>query len=124
MAAKTKKPAKQDKATLVCSFCGMTDKEVTSLLAAGAQPGVYICAACVGACNQVLGGVPAEGPADWAKRSDKELLANLPRTQSAHQSTASVLQQQIDVLRKREVSWQKIGDALSVSRQAAWERFG
>src|SRR5689334_3777991 len=118
---KTKKSMKQDKAGLSCSFCGMTDKEVTSLLAAGAQPGVYICAACVGACNQVLGGVPVEGPADWAKRSDKELLANLPRTQSAHQSTASVLQQQIDVLRKREVSWQKIGDALGVSRQAAWE---
>ena len=28
------------------------------------------------------------------------------------------------VLRKRDVSWQKIGEALGVSRQAAWERFG
>ena len=121
--ARNRKPAKQDR-KLLCSFCGMTNKEVTSLIAAGAQPGVYICGACVGACNQILAGVPTEGFADWTKRSDDELLANLPRSQSAHQSTASVMQQQIDELRKREVSWQKIGEALGVSRQAAWERFG
>jgi biotin operon repressor len=34
-----------------------------------------------------------------------------------------VLQTQIDELRKRDVSWQAIGAALSISRQAAWERF-
>src|SRR5262249_16659720 len=119
-----KKPAKRDKAVLVCSFCGQTNKEVASLIAAGAQAGVYICGACVGACNQVLAGVPAEGSADWTKRSDDDLLVNLPRAQSALQATASVLQQQIDELRRREVAWQKIGEALGVSRQAAWERFG
>ena len=124
MSAKTKRSTKQDKAGLACSFCGKTNKEVASLLAAGAQPDVYICGACVGACNQVLAGVPTEGPADWTKRSNEELLANLPRTQSVHHSTAMVLQQQIDELRKRKVSWQKIGEALGVSRQAAWERFG
>ena len=122
--AKAKKPAKRDKTVLVCSFCGQTNKEVASLIAAGAQPGVYICGACVGACNQVLAGVPTEGSADWTKRSDEDLLVNLPRAQSALQGTASVLQQQIDELRRREVSWQKIGEALGVSRQAAWERFG
>src|SRR6202008_1054743 len=73
MVAKTKKPAKQDKAGLACSFCGKTNKEAPSLLAAGARPGVYICGLCVGACNQVLAGVPTEGPADWTKRSDEEL---------------------------------------------------
>jgi ATP-dependent Clp protease ATP-binding subunit ClpX len=29
----------------------------------------------------------------------------------------------VDELRKREVSWAKIGEALGMSRQAAWERF-
>jgi len=38
-------------------------------------------------------------------------------------ATREVLQLHVDELRKREVSWQKIGDALGVSRQAAWERF-
>jgi ATP-dependent Clp protease ATP-binding subunit ClpX len=30
----------------------------------------------------------------------------------------------VDLLRRREVSWARIGDALGVTRQAAWERFG
>ena len=33
------------------------------------------------------------------------------------------VQEQVDVLRKREISWSRIGDALGISRQAAWERF-
>ena len=35
----------------------------------------------------------------------------------------TVLQAQIDTLRRRGISWSLIGDALGVSRQAAWERF-
>ena len=35
----------------------------------------------------------------------------------------TVLQAQVDTLRKREVSWAEIGKALGISRQAAWERF-
>jgi ATP-dependent Clp protease ATP-binding subunit ClpX len=35
----------------------------------------------------------------------------------------NVLQQQVETLRKRGVSWADIGAALGVSRQAAWERF-
>ena len=33
------------------------------------------------------------------------------------------LQEEVDTLRQREVSWATIGEALGVSRQAAWERF-
>jgi biotin operon repressor len=29
-----------------------------------------------------------------------------------------------DILRERDVSWAAIGQALAVSRQAAWKRFG
>jgi hypothetical protein len=29
----------------------------------------------------------------------------------------------VDVLRRRGVSWTRIGGALGVSKQAAWERF-
>ena len=49
-----------------------------------------------------------------------------PRSKPAEASldaVRSVLQAQIDTLRKRGVSWSEIGDALGVSRQAAWERF-
>ena len=33
------------------------------------------------------------------------------------------LQWVIDELRRRELSWADIGEALGISRQAAWERF-
>ena len=35
----------------------------------------------------------------------------------------AVLQTQIDVLRKRGISWAAIDDALKISRHTAWERF-
>jgi hypothetical protein len=34
-----------------------------------------------------------------------------------------VLQAQVEALRKRGASWDAIGSALGISRQAAWERF-
>jgi biotin operon repressor len=34
------------------------------------------------------------------------------------------MQDVVDILREREVSWEMIGEALAVSRQAAWKRFG
>jgi biotin operon repressor len=37
-------------------------------------------------------------------------------------ATRTVLQAQIEELR-RNVSWEAIGKALGISRQAAWERF-
>jgi len=34
------------------------------------------------------------------------------------------MQDIVDILRGREMSWATIGQALAVSRQAAWKRFG
>lgn len=111
----------KDKAKLFCSFCRKSAKEVPSLIAG---PGVHICGNCVGVCNKIIEGLPADGFAGWESLEDGALLANLDKSQAAFEGARAVLQQQIDVLRKRDVSWQKIGDALGVSRQAAWERFG
>ena len=49
------------------------------------------------------------------------ILCCLPK--KTVEAVRAVLQTQIDVLRKRGVSWEVIGDALRISRQAAWERF-
>jgi biotin operon repressor len=75
-------------------------------------------------CNTILAGLPSDGFAGWDQLTNDKLLDNLERSQAAFEASRAVLQQQIDTLRKREVSWSKIGDALGVSRQAAWERFG
>jgi len=111
----------KDKSRLFCSFCRKTAKEVPSLIAG---PGVHICGDCVKICNSILAGLPSDGFGGWDQLQDEALLANLERSQAAFEASRAVLQSQIDTLRKREVSWSKIGDAMGVSRQAAWERFG
>lgn len=54
---------------------------------------------------------------------EPQLLESLNPSVATVEAVRTVLQNQLDVLRKREVSWAAIGDALGISRQAAWERF-
>ena len=107
------------KRRLRCSFCSRTENEVQKLIAG---PKVHICDVCIGVCTRILEGTP-EGPGDWTKMTDDQLLAALKPAEASLDAVRSVLQAQIDTLRKRGISWSQIGDALGVSRQAAWERF-
>jgi xanthosine utilization system XapX-like protein len=107
------------KRKLRCSFCGKSDKEVTRLIGG---PGVYICDACVNICNSVLEATPIAF-AGWKAMTDDQLLGALKIAEATVDATRSVLQAQIEELRRREVSWDAIGNALGISRQAAWERF-
>ena len=107
------------KSPLKCSFCGKTEKEVARLIGG---PNVHICDACVGTCNKILEATPPAF-AGWDKMSDEELLAGLKTAEATVEATRAVLQAIIDELRRRSVSWEAIGKALGVSRQAAWERF-
>lgn len=105
--------------TLRCSFCKKPDSEVEKLLGG---PKVFICDACVGVCNKILEATPQQF-AGWEKMSDAQLLGCLSPAHAALEGVRAVLQAQVDTLRKREVSWAAIGQALGISRQAAWERF-
>jgi hypothetical protein len=105
---------------LKCSFCGKSDKEVTRLIGG---PGVYICDACVSICNRVLEATPAAYVIGWHAMTDDQLLGALKIAEATVEATRAVLQAQIEELRKREISWETIGNALGISRQAAWERF-
>jgi len=107
------------KRRLRCSFCGKPDSEVSRLIA-GSK--VYICDVCVDSCNRILDAVPATF-AGWDKMNDEQLLAALRPASATVDATRSVLQSQVDDLRRRGVSWEAIGRALGTSRQAAWERF-
>jgi ATP-dependent Clp protease ATP-binding subunit ClpX len=117
--------SKADQHTLYCSFCGKSQHEVKKLIAG---PAVFICDACVALCNKVIADTtdPTPSPAkiDWPENVPTENLLGLLKAQEkTYEEVAARLQRSIDILRKREVSWQQIGDALGVSRQAAWERF-
>jgi hypothetical protein len=112
--------ARKARSHLYCSFCRKADREVKKLIAG---PGVHICDACVGACNDILHGRTGDTFAGWESLSDKALLAALKPSEATVEAVRRVLATQVGVLRARGVSWDKIGKALGVTRQAVWERF-
>ena len=111
--------------TLFCSFCGKSQHEVKKLIAG---PAVFICDACVGLCVTIIDNSPdpsaPQAKIDWPENVATDNLIGLLRAQDkTFEHVAARLQKSVDILRKREVSWQQIGEALGISRQAAWERF-
>jgi ATP-dependent protease Clp ATPase subunit len=91
------------------------DRQVGKLTAG---PKVFICDACVGVCDKILEAMPAAF-AGWEAMTNEQLLESLKRSVATVDAVRAVLQNQVEVLRKREVSWAAIGDALGISRQAA-----
>jgi hypothetical protein len=108
-----------ERRSLRCSFCGKPEGQVGKLIAG---PKVFICDACVGVCNKILEAMPAAF-AGWEAMTNEQLLESLKPSVATADAVRAVLHTQVEVLRKREVSWAAIGDALGISRQAAWERF-
>jgi hypothetical protein len=108
--------------TLYCSFCSKSQHEVKKLISGPFA--VFICDECVGLCNELIAGRPPKitkiAPQD---APTARLLERLQPIEDTLQGKGSQLQQVVDILRTREVSWAQIGDALGVSRQSAWERF-
>ena len=105
---------------LCCSFCNKDSKAVAKLIAG---PGVYICNECVELCNHILAEELAPRVGGGSERPDAELLANLARTQAVASQVDGAVHDHVEILRGRGVSWTRIGEALGVSKQAAWERF-
>ena len=108
-----------------CSFCGKAQTEVKTLVAG---PGVFICDECVELCQAIVAkkgatqGVPGSLLPDNAPA--EKLLKTLAGYNGAFERVDAAMQDIVDILRERKVSWATIGQALAVSRQAAWKRFG
>lgn len=110
-----------------CSFCAKPSSEVEKVIAG---PGVYICNECVGLCGDILRAgqrKPSEPatplPAWEASMTDEQLLGMLPRIAAVGAQTEASLQRLVAILRERKVTWARIGAALQITRQSAWERF-
>lgn len=110
----------QRKRKLRCSFCGKSEAETARLIGGGS--GKHICDSCVGICNTILDATPTPY-AGWDAMTDEQLLSAIKASEASVSALRSLQQNQVETLRKREVSWAEIGKALGVSRQAAWERF-
>jgi ATP-dependent protease Clp ATPase subunit len=110
-----------------CSFCGKAQTEVKTLVAG---PGVFICDECVQLCRQVVEKKRTPGTREVPNSllpdnaPTEALLKTLAGYNGAFERIDAAMQDVADVLREREVSWATIGQTLSVSRQAAWKRFG
>ena len=116
----TPPPAASRPETLSCSFCTKGKDSVAKLIAG---PGVYICNECVGLCDLIIAEEPAPGFTSWNEQPDEEMLASLARIQAAVSQADAAVHDHVAVLRERGISWTRIGEALGVSKQAAWERF-
>jgi ATP-dependent protease Clp ATPase subunit len=121
-----------------CSFCSKSQFDVVKLVAG---PGVFICNECIDLCNDIITEEVARkgGSADsavrsattqdpptlkaWDGLSDEGLLAEMVRANAAHQNVDRAVAHHVAALRTRDVSWARIGEALGVTRQSAWERF-
>lgn len=55
--------------------------------------------------------------------SDDQLLAEMVRIHASHDHVDSAVAEVVGALRARGISWARIGDALGMTRQSAWERF-
>jgi ClpX C4-type zinc finger len=112
---------------LRCSFCAKPSSDVEKIVAG---PGVYICNECVGLCNDVLRSEQPD-PLESATRlaaweegmADEQILDQLPRIAAVGAQTEASLQRLVTILRERRVTWARIGTALGITRQSAWERF-
>lgn len=106
---------------LYCAFCRRDDRTVDKLVGG---PGVCICDACVAACVDVLDGNPTAGFAGWASLDDDALLASLVPAGACARSLEASIGDIVTELRRRQVTWERIGEGLGVTRQAAQQRFG
>lgn len=119
------KTTKAPKRVFRCSFCGKSQTEVKKLIAG---PGVFICDECVELCLPIIAEQPKPRGAPNSLLSDnaptEKLLKTLAGYNGAFESVGAAMQDVVDILRERELSWAAIGKTLTVSRQAAWKRFG
>ena len=123
----TEEATDQQQETIVnCSFCQKASKEVAKLIAG---PGVFICDECVGLCVEILAtdaSKPTDTPAmpNWEERlSDDDLLATLPKVAALSAQVDHQLTHSVAHARSRGITWTRIGAALGMTRQSAWERF-
>jgi len=105
-----------------CSFCGKAKDKVRKLVAG---PGVFICDQCVDLCNKVLQSDRQHGELSIGPDSEvaEVLLDELRINVAGLKQSEDQLQRAVNLLRKNQVAWSRIGEAIGTSRQAAWERF-
>lgn len=106
---------------LQCSFCGKNKDDVQKLVAG---PGVYICDGCIGLAEGIIAQeMVSEALPSIEGKTTEDLLDSMVRLDTSRRQVDRVVDQHVQELRKRGVTWTRIGEAFGISRQSAWERF-
>jgi hypothetical protein len=106
-----------------CSFCLKPSTEIGTLVAG---PGVCICNECVALCAIIIESKPASVPRldPWQHATDLEtVLATLPLVAAARVQVEQNVTGWVRRARELGATWTRIGEALGMTRQSAWERF-
>jgi hypothetical protein len=107
-----------------CSFCGKAHTDVERVVAGA---GVYICNECVALCAAIVAEHASRARVErilpWAAMSDEQILDHVPRIAATAAAVEGDLRQWVGELRRRGVTWARIGASLGMTRQSAWERF-
>jgi hypothetical protein len=124
-----------------CSFCLKPDTEVAKLVAG---PGVFICNECVALSTLVIEeslaaeapeapeapkapaapAAPAAPVAPWEmEMSLDQVLSTIAKIEAAGAQTDRNLRLFVAKARDLGATWTRIGQALGIARQSAWERF-
>ncbi len=109
-----------------CSFCAKPHTDVERMIAG---PGVYICNECVALCDEILALAADAGPSpaprlpEWRDMTDEQMLDHVPRIAATAAEVEGSLRTWVGELRRRGVTWARIGESLGMTRQSAWERF-
>jgi len=111
-------------AQIWCSFCGKSNTEVDKLVGG---PGVQICDQCIGTAGAIIEQY-RDKPSElrlpiWEPMSDGQMLDHIPRMGVVARQVETDLRSWVQELRRRGVTWSRIGGALGITRQSAWERF-
>jgi hypothetical protein len=88
---------------------------------------VFICNECVGLAEAIVKEY-TENPVEvrlpvWGSLSDEQMLEHIPRVSAVADQVAADLRSWVRELRRRGVTWARIGAALGITRQSAWKRF-
>jgi hypothetical protein len=59
----------------------------------------------------------------WGSLTDEQMLEHIPRIAEVADQVEGNLRSWVLELRRRKVTWARIGEALGITRQSAWERF-
>jgi ClpX C4-type zinc finger len=107
-----------------CSFCGKPSTEVAKLVAGA---GVHICNECVALAESVIQ-EHRDNPVElrlpiWESLTDEQMLDHISRIAVVAGQVEANMRSWVREVRRRGVTWARIGQALGITRQSAWERF-